>query len=120
MSDEQTGDELKRAAAHAMTAVQLAINEHPIAAVAAGAGAGYVLAAGVPSWLVRAGAAIAVRTVAREVVSVAIDTLAANKATAGADENVEENVSQESPDRPGAARASGPAPDVETAHVHAE
>lgn len=118
MSDEQTGDELKRAAAHAVTAAQLAIHEHPIAAVAASAGAGYILAAGVPSWLVRAGATIAMRTVAREVASVALDTIAANKAEANGDENIDENTRQEasgSSGSPQAARAPGPASQVDTA-----
>lgn len=83
MNDKQSRDEFQRAALHAVSAVQVAIDEHPIASIAATAGAGYVLAAGLPSWLVRAGAAIAMRTVAREVTSIALDTIAQNQAKSG-------------------------------------
>ncbi|MCR9160019.1 MAG: hypothetical protein ACE37F_38150 [Nannocystaceae bacterium] len=63
------------AAAHAANGVYKAVAEHPLATVAAGAGVGYVLAAGVPSWLVRAGATVALRTVTREVIRAAVETV---------------------------------------------
>jgi hypothetical protein len=124
MSGEQTTDELKRAANHALAAIQIAVQEHPIASVAAGAGAGYILATGLPSWMVRAGAAIAVRTVAREIVAVAINTIAATEARtrAHSPEESAEDAAEESAEGP----ASGPEPgaspgaaDVESAHVSA-
>ena len=73
---DPTLEALQGLAEHAAGVVEMAARAHPAATVAVGAGAGYILAAGLPSWLVRAGAAMAARTVAREVVQVAVATVA--------------------------------------------
>jgi len=75
MSEATLGEEVEAIAAATVSTVHHAVQEHPYATVAAGLGAGYVLASGVPDWVVRAGAAIGVRMVMREVVSAAVDTL---------------------------------------------
>lgn len=67
--------ELELAAVHAANALHQQAVEHPLASVAASAGVGYILAAGVPSWLVKAGTSIALRTVTREIVSAAVESM---------------------------------------------
>ena len=76
MSEPNEGpSDLELAAAHAANALHRQAVEHPLATAAASAGVGYILAAGVPSWLVKAGASIALRTVTREILSVAVESI---------------------------------------------
>jgi len=75
MSESTLAKEMEAIAAATISTVQHAVNEHPFATVAAGVGAGYVLGAGLPSWLVRAGATIGTRVVMREVVSAAVASM---------------------------------------------
>ncbi len=124
MSDEQASEELRRAADHTLAAIQIAVQEHPIASVAAGAGAGYILATGLPSWMVRAGAALAVRTLARQIVAVAIDTIAATETGPRAHASHASHASEDPAPagEPASAREPGVSPgagDVEAAHVSA-
>ena len=75
MSESTLTQELEAIAAATVRTVQHAVSEHPFATVAASVGAGYVLGAGLPSWLVRAGAAVSTRVVMREVIAAAVASM---------------------------------------------
>ncbi len=89
MSETTLTEEVEAIAAATVTTVQHAVQEHPIATVAASVGAGYVLGVGIPSWVVKAGATIGTRILFREVVAAAMSSLNPNATKPGTEVETE-------------------------------